>query len=279
MQLRQAKPSANLSQWIHSYRQYTFTSSDRGQFTSLPGTGAELWLLDAGTLIKAGCPVGDGLLCLRTRRIEFRQLGLRVFAIRFRAGALPFFTDRPLAALIDHYTPVSALWNDASTLKLTALRRTAHFEAQCLLADRFLLSCLRAGLRLEHMQQLATVMYEESAAFALTDYAERLRRDRSHLSRQFHEIHGTSAKYFHRLCRFERFLRDALFETRPSLAGLAIDHGYYDQAHMSNDVRQLSRQSPRILLARDETRLFYSRRNGLGNRRALITEQRNDQAG
>lgn len=270
MQLQQAQPNARLNQWIHSYRQYTFTSSDRSQFTSLPGTGAELWLLESGKLLNTGGPVGNGLLCLRTRRIEFQQLRLRLFAIRFRAGSLPFFTDQPLARLIDHYTPVNALWNESSALQLAALSQTPHFEEQCLLADRFLLSCLRTGARLEHMQHLATVMYEESAAFALTDYAERLRRDRSHLSRQFHEIHGTSAKYFHRLCRFERFLRDALFETKPSLAGLAIDHGYYDQAHMNNDVRELSQQSPRLLLARDETRLFYSRRSGLGKRRASI---------
>lgn len=260
MQLQQTTPNANLCQWVHSYRQYTFTPTDRGQFASLPGTGAELWLPDSGTLVNAGTPVGSGLLCLRTRRIEFHQLGLRIFAIRFRAGALPFFTDRPLATLIDHYTPVNALWNESSALKLTALSGSLSFEERCQLADRFLLSRLRAGACLEHMQHLATVMYEQSAGFAMTDYAERLRRDRSHLSRQFREVNGTSAKYYHRLCRFERFLRDALFDAQPSLAGLAIDHGYYDQAHMNNDVRELSRQSPRQLLARDETRLFYSRR-------------------
>jgi len=279
MRLQHAKPNASLAQWIHSFRQYTFTPSDNGQFTSLPGTGAELWLLDSGKLISAAGLLGDGLLCLRTRRIEFRQLGLSVFAIRFRAGSLPFFTDRPLATLLDRYTPVNALWHESSNLELQTVHQSPHFDERCHLAERFLLSRLRAGARLEHMQHLATVMYEESAAFALTDYAERLRRDRSHLSRQFHEIHGTSAKYFHRLCRFERFLRDALFETTPSLAGLAIDHGYYDQAHMNNDVRELSQQSPRILLARDETRLFYSRRNGIGNARASFAELRNDQAG
>lgn len=262
MYLQQTKPHASLARWIHSYRQYTFSPSDSGQFTNLPGTGAELWLLDSGKLLGAGGLLGDGLLCLRTRRVEFRQHGLSVFAIRFRAGSLPFFTDRALAQLIDHFTPVNALWDESSLRGLLAIHQSRIFDERCHLADRFLRSRLRAGARLEHMQHLATVMYEESAAFALTEYAEQQRRDRSHLSRQFHEIHGTSAKYFHRLCRFERFLRDALFETTPSLAGLAIDHGYYDQAHMNNDVRELSQQSPRILLARDETRLFYSRRIG-----------------
>lgn len=263
MLLQQALPGPKLDRWIHSYRHYTFTPADSGQFTCLPGTGAELWLLNAGQLSDRLTLLGDGLLCLRSRQLRFQQAGLRLFAIRFRAGALPFFTDRPLARVIDHYSPLATQWDDAAIRKLGTLRRSPHFDEQCLLAERFLLSLLRAGEQLEQMRQLATTIYDESAGFALSDYAGLLQRDRSHLSRQFRDIQGTGAKYFHRLCRFERFLRDALFSAERSLAGLAIDHGYYDQAHMQHDVKQLSQQSPRLLLARDETRLFYSRRSRL----------------
>lgn len=258
MLLQQAKPGTALDHWIHSYRQYTFAPSEQAPFSCLPGTGAELWLHGAS---KTG---QDGLLCLRTRRLEFQPRSRQVFAIRFRAGALPFFTARPLSGLIDRYSPLDTLWDDATVGQLSRIQGSPDFAEQCLLAERFLLARLRAGAPLEHMQQLATVMYEQSADFALTDYAEQLQRSRSHLSRQFHALHGTSAKYFHRLCRFERFLRDALFSAEPSLAGLAVDHGYYDQAHMNNDIRQLSRQSPRLLLARTETRLFYSPRSRPG---------------
>ena len=254
MLLQQAKPGTALDHWVHSYRQYTFAASDEALFTCLPGTGAELWLHGASESSR------DGLLCPRTRRLELRPQSRQVFAIRFRAGALPFFTARPLAELIDRYSPLATLWDEATVGQLAGVQRSPHFDEQCLLAERFLLTRLRAGEPLEHMQQLATVMYEQSADFALTDYAEQLQRNRSHLSRQFHAVHGTSAKYFHRLCRFERFLRDALFSAETSLAGLAVDHGYYDQAHMNKDIRQLSRLSPRVLLARTETRLFYSPR-------------------
>jgi len=254
MLLQQAKPGTALDHWVHSYRQYTFAPSEDAPFTCLPGTGAELWLHSASETNRAG------LLCLRTRQLEFQPPSRQVFAIRFRAGALPFFTAHPLAGLIDRYSPLATLWDEATVGQLAGVRRSPHFDEQCLLAERFLLARLRAGAPLEHMQQLATVMYEQSADFALTDYAEQLQRNRSHLSRQFHALHGTSPKYFHRLCRFERFLRDALFSAETSLAGLAVDHGYYDQAHMNKDIRQLSRQSPRLLLARTETRLFYSPR-------------------
>jgi len=261
MLLQQAKPAKALEHWIHSYRQYRFASGDAAPLVGLPGTGAELWFCDAPQQPgRKTALFGDGVLCPRSRCFELRPGGLSIFSVRFRAGALPFFTDRPLSQLIDRYTPLDALWDEAATRPLARLRRSPDFEVRCQVVERFLLARLQAGRGLEQMQQLATTMYEQSADFALSDYAGQLQRDRSHLSRQFHAVHGTSAKYFHRLCRFERFLRDALFNTDASLAGLAVDHGYYDQAHMSNDVHQLSRQSPRALLARKETRVFYSQR-------------------
>jgi len=260
MLLQQAKPAKALERWIHSYRQYTFAPGITAPLAGLAGTGAELWLCDAPQQGRRAASPGDGVLCPRSRSFEFQPGALRIFSVRFRAGALPFFTDRPLSQLIDRYTSLDALWDEIAIRPLVGLRRSPHFEERCRLAERFLLARLRAGQGLEQMQQLATTMYERSAEFALSDYADHLHRDRSQLSRQFHAVHGTSAKYFHRLCRFERFLRDALFSTDASLAGLAVEHGYYDQAHMSNDVRQLTGHSPRALLARTETRVFYSQR-------------------
>ena len=260
MLLQQAKPAKALEHWIHSYRQYRFAPGDTVPLVGLPGTGAELWLCDAPQPGQQTVSPGDGVLCPRSHSFELRPGVLRIFSVRFRAGALPFFIDQPLSQLIDRYTPLDALWSEAAAGPLAGLKRSPYFEERCRLAERFLLARLQAGQGLEQMQQLATTMYEQSADFSLSDYAGQLQRDRSHLSRQFHAVQGTSAKYFHRLCRFERFLRDALFSTDASLAGLAVDHGYYDQAHMSNDVRQLTRYSPRALLARKETRVFYSQR-------------------
>ncbi len=260
MELQRATPCSDLGPWIHSFREYTFSPDDRERFTSLPGTGGELWLKTSGRLCLSGQPEGDGLLCLRSRKLQFQQKQLRVFSIRFRAGSLPFFTQRPLAELIDHYTPLERQWDESALLQLQALRRSPHFDEQCLLAERFLLSRLSARRQLEKVHRLASLMYERSADFTLGEYAEELVCDRRHLSRQFRDTQGTTTKHFHRLCRFERFLRDALFTAKPSLSGLAADHGYYDQAHMQHDFRKFSQMSPGKLLAQEEARLFYSPR-------------------
>jgi hypothetical protein len=81
--------------------------------------------------------------------LVFQQARLRAFVIRFRAGALPFFTPRPLAELIDHFTPLPPQWDRTAAQQLTALHHSPYFEEQCLQAERLLLSRLAAGNRSE----------------------------------------------------------------------------------------------------------------------------------
>ena len=258
MLVQHAVPGGDLGHWIHSYRLYTFTPQDAAHFDCLPGTGAELWLIGSGDPDADEAPLTSGLLCLRSTPLTFAQAGLRVFSIRFRAGALPVFSRRPLAELVDRYTPVAALWSANALAPLAAARRSADFGEQCLAAERFLLAQRNADRRSETMQRVAADIYALSADFALGDYAAARHTDRSVLSRQFRATQGISAKHYHRLCRFEHFLRAALFCAEPSLAGLAVDHGYSDQAHMQREVRAISRQSPRQLIARRDSRLFYA---------------------
>lgn len=271
MLLQQARPTASLAHWIHSFRQYCFAPGDSAPLVGLPGTGAELWLCEGSPAARNPASLQDGVWVPRSLCFSLRPERLHIFAIRFRAGALPFFTDRALSDLVDRYTPLEALWDEGARRPLAGLHHSPHFEEQCRLAEDFLRAQLRAGKALERSQALASAMFEHSADFALADYAEQVHCDRSHLSRQFRAVCGTSAKYFHRLCRFERFLRDALFSPDTSLAGLAVDHGYFDQAHMSNEVRALTRQSPRTLLARKETRVFYAQRLDPGGLQAPKT--------
>ena len=258
MHLRQALPSPPLAEWIHSFRHYAFQPEDSDRIPCLPGTGAELWFVEDGSLTCHGIRLGDGLFCPRTRRLEFRQAALRVFAIRFRAGALPAFTRRPLDDLIDTYAAPDHLWNDDVSPAVDAIRRTPWFDEKCLLAERLLLQRLRVDVRLDAAKRLATTIFEYSDGFVLRDQAAALHCDRGRLSRQFREIQGIGTKHYHRLCRFERFLRDALFAHRPALAQLAVDHGYCDQSHMQNEVHGISQQSPRALIADRNLRLFYA---------------------
>jgi len=257
MLLSTARPSADLVPWVHSFRLSVFFASDPAHLCLFPGTGAEIWFVLSGVLAESSRRLSGGLLCLRSVQLGLCQSGLRLFSIRLRAGALPFFSQQDLPCWIDRFSPLTALWDGGGQRLADRITGCDDFNEQCRLAEQGLRTRLLAGRKLEAMQQLAASIYEDCAGFSLSDYADRQDCHRSSLSHFFHETQGVSAKYFHRLCRFERFLREALYSPGASLAGLAVAHGYYDQAHMHRDVRELTLSTPAALLQQSSTRLFY----------------------
>lgn len=257
---QQTSPSLALDRWVHSFRRYQIQPGQPTELALYPGTGAELWLVlpdqTALSTIRQ-----DTLIFQRGKSLRLITTALDVFSIRLRAGALAYLTDQTLSPLIDQTPSLQMIWHDlASEQFIQAIHLCPDFAEQCHLAEHFLLTRLRSAPRLEPMLNLAHSIYENCADFVFGEYAAEAGLHRSHLSRLFRETQGVSAKHFHRLCRFERFLRDALFATQSPLADLALKYGYYDQAHMHHEVKLLTGLSPKTLLSRNQTRLFYAPR-------------------
>lgn len=67
---------------------------------------------------------------------------------------------------------------------------------------------------------------------------------RKHLANRFAAVTGFSPQSYRRLARFERFSAAIAARPHDSLAVLAIDAGYHDQAHMTREVRAFSEMTP-----------------------------------
>ena len=78
------------------------------------------------------------------------------------------------------------------------------------------------------------------------------------LERRFAVHVGLSPKRLARLVRFQSFLRAASTGNATSLVQLALEHGYYDQAHLVHEFRALGGRPPAALLESMEslTRAF-----------------------
>jgi AraC-like DNA-binding protein len=74
--------------------------------------------------------------------------------------------------------------------------------------------------------------------------AERLGRSRRHLSARFREHVGLPPKAVARILRFRRAVELLQRPPARSLAELAFECGYYDQAHMNRDFREFAGTSP-----------------------------------
>jgi transcriptional regulator GlxA family with amidase domain len=73
---------------------------------------------------------------------------------------------------------------------------------------------------------------------------------RKHFGRRFRAAIGFSPDRFRRLARFERFTAALSRAPDDSLAGLATQIGYVDQAHLARDVRDFAAMTPGELRSR-----------------------------
>jgi AraC-like DNA-binding protein len=72
---------------------------------------------------------------------------------------------------------------------------------------------------------------------------------RRHLAARFREEVGLAPKPFARILRFRHAARELVRPDGRSLAEIALDCGYYDQAHLNRDFREFSGRSPTELMA------------------------------
>ena len=79
---------------------------------------------------------------------------------------------------------------------------------------------------------------------SIPSFASDCNLSRRQLERKFKEFSGFSPKDFFRLVRFKNVLKESEHPNK-SLAQIAIDSGYYDQAHFNHEFKKYSGYSPR----------------------------------
>jgi AraC-like DNA-binding protein len=89
----------------------------------------------------------------------------------------------------------------------------------------------------------------ESGGPGLAVILDRLDMSPRTLRRRCHDAFGYGPKTLDRILRFQRFMKLARHADEPSLAGLAFEAGYADQAHLTREVRRLSGFSPAMMLS------------------------------
>jgi AraC-like DNA-binding protein len=179
----------------------------------------------------------------------------RVVGVQFLpGGASPFFRI-PMSELEDASFDMTDLWGkEAAWVRERVLAAsTPHAMLQVL--EQCLLETLRAPDRLH-----PAVVYM-AGKLDICDGPERCRCSRVQavtqqiglsqrwLAQLFHEQVGVSPKTFHRVRRFQHTLTRLRGVRQVDWAELAVECGYYDQAHLSHDFRQIAGMTPSAYLA------------------------------
>jgi AraC-like DNA-binding protein len=91
---------------------------------------------------------------------------------------------------------------------------------------------------------------QSGGALAVEDLVEEIGYSRKHLAAAFKEHVGMPPKAMARLVRFQRALAALRSGRQQDLAQLALDLGYYDQAHFTREFRDFSGLTPGECLRR-----------------------------
>lgn len=169
----------------------------------------------------------------------------RVIGIQFRPGGAYPFLGMPASEAANATYSLADLWPRETPLIREALLEAPTVDAKFAVLEAALLA-----------RFLPESISHPAVAFAVSRLGRRLQNirvgyvaDHAGLSSRrlvdlFREQTGLTPKAFHRVRRFQHVLQALRARSIENWAALAVDTGYFDQAHFIHDFRRFSGMTP-----------------------------------
>jgi AraC-like DNA-binding protein len=171
----------------------------------------------------------------------------RVLTVSFApGGASPFF-GVPLCETRDQLVELGDLWGrDGSVLRERLLEAATPARmarvVETVLLDRLAEARARGPAARDPAVVFAVEAFEHGAG--VSEVAARLGLLPDRFARRFRGQVGLTPKRFSRVRRLQRLLRAVNGGGAIDWAGVAAEHGYFDQAHLINDFRSMTGLTP-----------------------------------
>lgn len=168
--------------------------------------------------------------------------------VRFRPGKASAFLRLPASELTDLHVSLADVWPDAEAVH-DALASASHVRARMALLERLLIDRLSQAAPADQRDVDEAVRRIQAAggSLGIARLAPSLGVTRQHLARRFAQLVGVSPKVFARVVRLRALMERARAMARASgvnWSALALEAGYYDQAHLIDEFRELSGLTP-----------------------------------
>jgi hypothetical protein len=170
--------------------------------------------------------------------------GVAIFGAAFRLGQGYSLLGIGVHELTDLRLDLGHLWPGRMSEVEARLWETRSFPERIAVMSDFLRTILRRDLAVDSGFLCACDHLLRSDARSGADEIARAGSSRT-LRRQFEKYAGLSLKQVERMLRVQRVLRRLAGRPAPSLAALALEEGFSDQAHLSREFKRLIGLGPR----------------------------------
>ena len=219
----------------------------------LPEPGLILGVRYAGASRVEGSAAPMGLAVLTGLRVKARQMATApecgVVVAKFTETGAAAFLDLPLHNLFGAIVPLDELLPPLEVEQLVEdVRRASTATEKVMAMERFVSSRLRP--RPDPLVLAATrVLRESRGCTRIAAVARELGVSQEVLEKRFRRHVGATPKQFASILRFRRAV--AVHRQKQDLGQLALEAGYYDQAHFNRHFRTITGSAPGALLTSD----------------------------
>ena len=212
--------------------------------------------------------------------IEVIPAHTTIVGVRFLPGTAPPLPT-VLDDLVDQRVGLAELWRSSADRLVESMALAGTPERALMFLQAHLLQEFRATVRMDPLVGEAVRALMPWHPVTIDTLATHLALSASQLRRRCLEAVGVSPKVLQRTLRFQGFLAlaqaGALATGRrggDGMAGLAIDVGYADQAHLSRECLRLTGVTPRGLLGGDIDRCLCGHEHSASYKPFLETRGR-----
>src|ERR1700733_13370832 len=232
------RPASEVELWIAHYWMINWDLSgcEPQVVESLPHPNIHL-IFEKGTSVVSGVQT-----CKFSRVLEGQG---RVFGVKFRAGGFRPFLDRGVSKLADHIVPASRVFGkDLEPLETILLSSGKEDDKVHAADDFFRAHAPRPDPRVEMAGHLVERILREPEIKTVDDLAKRAGMGKRRLQRIFNEYVGASPKWVIRRYRLHDIVEKANSGSQLDWSQVALELGYFDQAHLINDFKSIVGYSP-----------------------------------
>ncbi|MEO8671616.1 MAG: helix-turn-helix transcriptional regulator [Tahibacter sp.] len=169
----------------------------------------------------------------------------RVFGIKFRVGGFYPFLHKPVASLMNRTLAIEEVFGEAGAGLETAVLAHSDDASMMSVACAFLRSQPRApDDKVEHVAAIVAGIVDDRALTSVDKLAERSGLGKRALQRLFRDYVGATPKWVINRYRLHDAVEQLALGHSVGWASIALELGYFDQAHFIRDFKKLVGRTP-----------------------------------
>jgi AraC-like DNA-binding protein len=232
------RPPRDLAPWIAHFWmiQWDLRGCEPQLVENLPHPNVHVIFEDDGAVVSG----------VQTRKFSRVIEGCsQVFGVKFRAGGFRPFLGDAVSTLADRVVPARKIFGKEVDELRAGLLSSAKESEKLEVAGSFFLARLPEQDKTATLaDQLVNRIFNEPDIKTVDDLVACAEMGKRSLQRIFNEYVGVSPKWVIRRYRLHEVMERLNLGAQPDWAQLALELGYFDQAHLINDFKSILGYSP-----------------------------------